>query len=97
MAGAWVLTELLLLAPRSTVLAIESLRAIVRAPPAAIDQATTIFNALKADHRWHSAEDFGDCGPALRVLVRLRLIWMQKGVHGLEVRFPAAATEAELV
>lgn len=97
MADAWLVTQLLFLAPRTTVLAVQALRSVIRASPGVIDRAAAIFNDLRADHRWHAARDFGDCGPAIRLLSRLRLIWLQRGERGLELRFPAAMTEAELV
>jgi len=97
LSGPWLATQLLFLAPRTTVLAIQTLRTVIRTSPAAIDQAVAIFNELKAAHRWRPAREFGDCGPAILLLSRLRLIWTQRGETGLELRFPAAMTEAELV
>ncbi|HEX3998008.1 MAG TPA: hypothetical protein VHX65_05605 [Pirellulales bacterium] len=94
---AWVVTQTLFLAPRTTVFAIRTLQSVTRASDATIEQAAAIFTALGTNRRWHAARDFGDCGPAIRFLSRLRLIWMQGGSNGLELRFPAGMSEAELV
>jgi hypothetical protein len=94
---AWFLTQVWFLAPRTTVLAIHSFRDVIGCSPETIDTATAIFNTLKAERRWHLASDFDDGEPAIRLLGRLDLIWLRGGPSGMEVRFPAAMTEAELV
>ncbi len=97
MLYAWIVTQLVRLAPQTTLFAIQSLRSTIRPTPEAVEAAVSIFNVLKADRHWHAAEDFGDCGPALRLLIRLGLIWTNAGSNGLEIRFPAGMSEAELV
>ena len=94
---AWYLSQAWFLAPRATVLAIRALRDVIGSSPELIDKTTAIFNTLKSDRRWHLASDFDDGESAIRLLSRLELVWLRGGPSGLEIRFPAAMTEAELV
>jgi hypothetical protein len=93
LADAWIATQLLFLAPRTTVASIQSLRSVIRTSSEVIEEAASIFAALKADRRWQEA----DLDPAIRLLLGLELIWARGGPNGLEVRFPAGMSEAELV
>ena len=93
LADAWIATQLLFLAPRTTVSAIQSLQSVIRTSPEVIEEAVSLFAALKADRRWQEA----DLDDAVRLLLGLQLIWARGGENGLEVRFPAATSEAELV
>jgi hypothetical protein len=97
LAYAWFVVQVLFVAPRTTILAIQYLQGVVRVSSAEIERATAIFNELEDDRRWRSVRAFGDCGPEVHLPVRLELIWFQRGATDFEIRFPAAMTEEELV
>jgi len=97
LSNAWWVLQIVLLAPRTTVLAYRSFRSVILTNTATIDRAAEIFAALEADRHWCAASEFGECDDAVRLLARLRLIWCKGAEDGLEIRFPAASTEEELV
>jgi hypothetical protein len=94
-ANAWVLLQLLFLAPRTTVLSVSALRSIVETNAEVIEQAAFILTKLEAERHWTPPSAFGDCARAVRVLGRLHLIWVEVRDGEMQIRFPAGASEAE--
>jgi hypothetical protein len=86
---AFIVSQVLFCAPRTTVQAIENLRGLVRAKPATIEAAAAIHNRLSEDRRWMPIATFPNSGAALCLLDRLSLIWTESKDDEVLVRIPA--------
>jgi hypothetical protein len=91
MGIAYLVSQILFCAPRTTVQAIENLRGLVRAEPATIEAAATIHNRLSEERRWMPIATFPDSGAALCLLDQLSLIWTECKSDEVLVRIPAGS------
>jgi hypothetical protein len=85
---AYLVSQTLFSAPRSTVLAIKSFRALERVSPALAEDAAVIYNALYAQRGWMPASELPHRGRPLALLDKLKLIWTEIDANGCRVRIP---------
>jgi hypothetical protein len=85
---AYLISQTLFCAPRTTVQAIEWLGGLTRAGPAIVETATRIYNRLDEEDVWMPVSTFPGSGAALCVLDRLRLIWTDCKDDVVSVRIP---------
>ncbi len=86
--AAYLISQGLFSAPRSTVFAIQFFRSIIRASDDTIAAATEVYNALKLQRGWVSVGVFPSHGRALALLDKLKLIWTEVRADGCHVRIP---------
>jgi len=91
MGIAYLVSQILFCAPRTTVQAIKNLRGLVRAKPATIEAAATIHNRLSEERRWMPIAMFPNSGAALCLLDQLSLIWTECKGDEVLVRIPAGS------
>jgi hypothetical protein len=85
---AYIISQTLFCAPRTTVQAIEWLRGFTRGKPAIVETATRIYNRLDEEDAWMPVSIFPGDGAALCLLDRLRLIWTDCKDDVVTVRIP---------
>jgi hypothetical protein len=91
MGIAYLVSQMLFCAPRTTVQAIQNLRGLIRVEPATIEAAASIHESLREDRRWVPIATFPNSGAALCLLDRLNLIWTECKGGEVLVRIPAGA------
>jgi hypothetical protein len=85
---AYLVSQTLFCAPRTTIQAIEWLRDFTPCRPAIVETAARIYNRLDEEDAWMPASTFPGSGAALCLLDRLRLIWTDCKDDAVTVRIP---------
>jgi hypothetical protein len=85
---AYLVSQTLFCAPRTTVQAIEWLRDFTPCRPAIVETAARIYNRLDEEDAWLPVSTFFGGGAALCLLDRLRLIWTDCKDDVVSVRIP---------
>jgi hypothetical protein len=85
---AYVISQFLFCAPRSSAIAVQSLRAVIRATPATLTRASEILTQLSQQRHWFAVSDLPNAGAALHVLDQLGLIWTRVENGEAQVRIP---------
>ncbi len=85
---AYLVSQALFSAPRTTVFAIKCFRSIIRGSADSAAAAAQIYNDLNSRRVWVSAGKFENCGGALCLLDKLSLIWTQIEAGECQIRIP---------
>jgi hypothetical protein len=88
---AYIISQTIFCAPRTTVQAIEWLRGFTPCQPSVVETAVRIYNLLDNEDGWMPVSAFPEGGAALCLLDRLRLIWTDCKDDVVTVRIPPAS------
>jgi hypothetical protein len=96
LASTWFYLQIFLIAPFATNAAIQAIRSRISAVPELVERSADLLCRLKGDRRWVTPTEFGECGPELKLLRRLNLIWLRSDRGKLAVRYPAGLKPSEM-
>lgn len=86
---AFLVSQALFCAPRSSVEAVNAFRALIPSNADTIAEAARILARLKQERQWLSASEYADSRAALMLLQKLRLMWTENSDGKLFIRYPA--------
>ncbi|MCE9544750.1 MAG: hypothetical protein K8T25_04420 [Planctomycetia bacterium] len=86
---AYMISQALFCAPRSTVQIIRSFGLRLPTQTDTVNHAARILEALRQSRQWEPVERYQDFHRSLSLLVRMRLIWLQEQHGDWTVRYPA--------
>jgi hypothetical protein len=92
MALAYLVSQVLFCAPRTTVLALNHFRSILRPTSETVANATQVYAELKSRRAWMAVREFENRGAELCILDKLDLIWTEFEDHEFQVRVPPVSS-----
>lgn len=90
---AYIISQILYMAPETTLQAIRSLRSRLPEDKHTVHEATAILNELDRGRQWVARESYSSQAQAVLVLERLQLIWTRDKNDFEEIRIPPISDE----
>ena len=92
MGLAYLVSQVLFSAPRTTVLALNHFRSILRPTSETVANAAQVYAELKSHRAWMAVREFENRGAELCILDKLDLIWTEIEGHECQVRVPPVSS-----
>ena len=91
---AYLVSQALFCAPRTSVHAVRAFRSLVPRDEATVAEAAQVLTELEAQREWVPASRYSHHGAALMLLDRLRLIWVEIESGETQIRYPAGMSKS---